>query len=206
MVGSVSSPDGMTVWLCLGDVGFWRRMADDVMRWIGNNLLPLEAEVRGWLRKRLAAREDEDDLIQEAYCRIAATPDLKAVQSARAYFFATVRNLILERARREKIVRIEAMAEFDVSSIIDEEPSAERLLDGRTQLELVRRMIDSLPPRCRDVFILRKFQQLGQRETASRLGVTENVVEKEVARGMRLLLAMMVEPAEHKRGLEAARR
>lgn len=169
-------------------------MADNVMRWIADNLLPHEAEVRGWLRKRRTAGEDEDDLVQEAYCRIAAVDDVIAVRNGRAYFFATIRNLLMERARREKIIKFETMAEFDVSSIIDENPSAERVLGGKNQLELVQRMIDSLPARCRDVFFLRKFQQLGQRETAALLGVSENIVEKEVARGMRLLLAMMAEP------------
>jgi RNA polymerase sigma-70 factor (ECF subfamily) len=39
------------------------------------------------------------------------------------------------------------------------------------------------------VFLLRRIEGLSQRQTAERLGVTENVVEKEVARGLRIIMA-----------------
>jgi RNA polymerase sigma-70 factor (ECF subfamily) len=44
-------------------------------------------------------------------------------------------------------------------------------------------MIDTLPPRCREVVRLRRIEGLSQRETAERLGLSENVVEKEIRRG-----------------------
>jgi RNA polymerase sigma-70 factor (ECF subfamily) len=59
---------------------------------------------------------------------------------------------------------------------------------AREQLRLVQRLIDNLPARCRGVFLLRRIEGLSQRQTAERLGVSENVVEKEVARGLRLIM------------------
>jgi DNA-directed RNA polymerase specialized sigma24 family protein len=45
--------------------------------------------------------------------------------------------------------------------------------------------VRSLPERCRQVFLLRKIQNLSQREIASRLSISENTVESLVAKGAR---------------------
>jgi RNA polymerase sigma factor (sigma-70 family) len=38
--------------------------------------------------------------------------------------------------------------------------------------------IEALPPKCRQVFIMRRFHDLSQDEIARRLGVSRNMVEK----------------------------
>lgn len=161
--------------------------------WLGRNVLPLEGEVRGWLRRHGSDVHSADDIIQEAYCRIGAVADLEQIQNARAYFYTTVRNILIERRRREKIVQFDGTAEIESLYVLDESPSVERVLDGRRQYELVCKLIEGLPIRCREVFVMRKVHQLTQRQTAERLGITENIVEKEVARGLKLLLATMAD-------------
>lgn len=168
-------------------------MDDGVIAWIGANLLPFESEVRRWLRRVGKLRDQEDDIIQDAYCRIGATQDLSHIRNGRAYFYTVLRNIMIERFRREKIVKFESLAEFESLHVIDESPSAERVLSGQQQYEMVCRLIESLPDRCREVFTMRKVHQLSQRETAERLGISENVVEKDVARGMKLLMQAIAE-------------
>ncbi|WP_313804765.1 sigma-70 family RNA polymerase sigma factor [Sphingobium sp.] len=171
-------------------------MADTVITWISVHILPHEPAVRRWLRRIQPAHGYEDDIIQEAYCRIASIVDCSHIMSGRNYFFATARNIILERMRRDRIVKIEAMAEIETLCILDDKPSVEHVVSSRQQLQLVQEMIEALPPRCRDVFVMRKVEQLSQRQTAERLGITENIVEKEVARGLRLLLLVMAKSDE----------
>ncbi|MGE0115082.1 MAG: RNA polymerase sigma factor [Steroidobacteraceae bacterium] len=168
-------------------------MSNDVIDWIADHVLPHEADVRHWLRRSRISRADEDDVIQEAYCRLAALERINHIGSGRAYLFVTVKNIIRERLRRERIVRIESVAEISSLSILDMEPSSERQVSDGQLLSLVRSMIDKLPERCRNVLILRKIEGLSQRDTARRLGVTENVVEKEVAYGLRAILKNITE-------------
>src|SRR5690606_3973740 len=115
------------------------------------------------------------------------------VVSGRAYFFTVARNIVLKQLRRERVVRIDAVAEIDALGIVDGEPSAERAVSGRQELARVQRLIDELPERCRLVFQMRKIDALSQKEVAARLGVSENVVEKEAARGLRLILQRLGE-------------
>lgn len=159
--------------------------------WIASEILPHEPAVRHWLRQLVHWRHEEDDLIQEAYCRLARLPDTAAIASGRAYFFTIVRNLMIERIRRDRVVRIETVAEIDELSVMDDAVPADRRVSAREQLRLVQRLIDTLPTRCRGVFLLRRIEGLSQRQTAERLGLSENVVEKEVARGLRLIMAQL---------------
>ena len=46
---------------------------------------------------------------------------------------------------------------------------------------------DRLPERCREVVWLRRVEELSQKEVAARMGIGEKTVEKQVAKGMRLI-------------------
>ena len=43
----------------------------EIVAWVGAQILPHEADVRGWLRRVGAHPDDIDDIVQEAYCRLA---------------------------------------------------------------------------------------------------------------------------------------
>ncbi len=122
-------------------------MAKDAISWIAENVLPYERDVRGWLQRAGAAASDGDDIVQEAYARLAAIPSVGHIKSGRTYFFVTVKNIFRERLRRERLVRIDFLAEIDTLSILDEGPTAERAIIGLQQLELVRQLIEELPER-----------------------------------------------------------
>lgn len=166
--------------------------ADDIARWMSEHILPHEGDVRRWLRRTAIGQAEEDDLIQEAYCRLASAMPRQEIRSGRAYFFTTAKNLVFERLRREKIVRID-VAEHDFScieDIEDTEPSPERFCSARQQLALVHWLIEELPEPCRSIFKLRKIENLSQRQAATRLGLSENIIEKQTARGLRLVLQL----------------
>ncbi len=158
-------------------------------QWIARNILPHEAEVRSWLRRhvRTLSAADADDLIQEAYARLWEI-DVEAIGNGRAYFFAVVRNLLGEQARRSRIVPMERMGEIDALSIISEEPGPERQITARQELERLRRILSELPLQCRRTFELRKIEGLSIRETALRMGVGEGTVEKQLAKAFARIL------------------
>jgi RNA polymerase sigma-70 factor (ECF subfamily) len=165
----------------------------DIIAWVGAEILPHEADVRRWLRRAGTTPADIDDLVQEAYCRLAALDSVGHIASGRAYLFRTVRNLAIERLRRARVVRIDSVTEIDALNVVDMEPSPERIVGGRRELRRVSDLIEGLPPRCREIFKLRRIQGTPQREVARLLGVTENVVEMQTARGLRLILRALSE-------------
>jgi RNA polymerase sigma factor (sigma-70 family) len=159
-----------------------------IIDWVALHVLPHEGRVRAWLRRSLAPGEDPDDVIQEAYCRLAGLDAVDHIQNPRAYFFQTCRSIVLEHARRARVVRFETVTEFEALGILDDEPSPERATIARLELSRVRRVIAALPERCRRVIEMRKVEGAPQREIAERLGVSERVVENDATRGLKLIL------------------
>jgi RNA polymerase sigma factor (sigma-70 family) len=160
----------------------------DVVAWVGSHVLPHEAAVRAWLRRWTRRDQDIDDVIQEAYCRLAAMDDVTHVGNGRAYLFQTTRNIVLEQVRRSKIVRIDNVTDMGSLSIVDESPPMDRVVTGARDLQRVERLIERLPLKCRRVFILRRVHGVSQREIARTLGISEAAVEKQAARGLKLIV------------------
>jgi len=175
-----------------------------IVAWVADEVMPHEAKVRAWLARSRMSREDIDDVIQEAYCRLSAMDGFEAIDRPDAYFFSIARNLLASQMRRSRIVQIEAVAEIEALSPFDEAPSPERAASARIELARVRELVAGLPERCRRIFELRKIEGLPQREIASRLGVNESVVENDGAKGVRLILAAL--RAQEEAGVAAIER
>lgn len=165
----------------------------DRARWLAAHILPLEPLVRAWLRRLKLTGLEADDLLQEAYANLAGLPSVEHITQPKPYLFRVVKSLILGHLRHAQVVAIESMAELGELNISVEEASPERIVSGRQQLEQLAQAIEHLPAGCRQVFRLRKFEDLSQRQIAMRLQISENTVEKQLSRALRLLLAHLGE-------------
>jgi len=161
-------------------------------RWVATHVLPCEGEVRAWLRRNVHTLRpaDVDDLIQEGYARLWAS-DFARITNGRAYFHTTVRNVLLEHARRARIVPMERLGEIDALRIISEEPGPERQATARQEFERLWRAISTLPQQCRRAFHLQNFEDRSRREIAEQMGISERTVEKHLAKALlRVAVAM----------------
>ena len=163
-----------------------------IMAWVAAEVIVHEAAVRAWLKRTMNV-DDVEDIIQESYCRIAGLTDVSHIRNGRAYLFTTARMLVLERIRRARVVSIDTAFELEKFDPVDEGPSPEQVTSSHQELRRVKRLIDSLPERCRDVFRMRKIDGLSQREVATRLNVSEHTVENDVVKGLRLILEAVAE-------------
>lgn len=132
-------------------------------------------------------RGEADDLVQEAYARILATPDYKAICNPRAFVLTVVHNLALERLRRANVVRIDALASMEVLDIADPAPDAFAVSSGRSEMQLLLRLINELPPQCGRVLHMRKIQQMPPARIAEELCISLSTVEKHIAKGLALI-------------------
>ena len=155
--------------------------------WVATSIMPHEAAVRAWLARSRIPPDQIDDLVQEAYCKLAGLVSVEHIQRPGAYFFQIIRSLIADRIRQSRVVRLETVTEIDALPVLDDEPSPERIVAARRELAEVLKLIAALPARCRRIFELRKIEGLSQREVAAQLGITETIVENDIVKGMRLI-------------------
>ncbi|MFT4076894.1 MAG: sigma-70 family RNA polymerase sigma factor [Asticcacaulis sp.] len=159
-----------------------------IVNWVAREVMPHERRIRSWLRRLQIDRDEIDDLIQEAYCNLSGLDHIAYIASPERYFFLTVKNILNDKYRRAKVVRIETMAEMDSLGLACDEPSPEQIISDRREWETVARCIRDLPARCRRIFELRKVHGLSQKHIAKALRISESTVENEGVKGMRLIL------------------
>jgi RNA polymerase sigma factor (sigma-70 family) len=162
-----------------------------LVKWIATRVMPHETEIRAWLARARVPRDEIDDVIQEAYCRLYALEGYDGIDRPGAYFFSIARNLLLQQLRRRRIVQIQTVAEIEAMAPFDESPSAEQQLNAKLELARLRAVIETLPERCRRIFEMRKIERLSQKEIAARMGVNEGIVENETRKAMALILAAL---------------
>jgi RNA polymerase sigma factor (sigma-70 family) len=143
--------------------------------------------LKAWLHSRFPTGYDIDDIVQEALLRVLQARETTAIQSPKAFLFATARNVALGLARRHQSNPENALAESDVLSILDEGADVRNAVAHAQELELLTKAIQSLPARCRQILTLRKLYGMSQKEVAAQLGIAEHTVEAQGTIGLRKL-------------------
>jgi RNA polymerase sigma-70 factor (ECF subfamily) len=146
---------------------------------------PHEAELRAYLLRRFPSSGDIDDVIQESYLRLLQLRGTRPIRSPKAYLFATARNVILAIFRRPKLFVPMPVTELDESRIMMDGADIVEQVSTSQEIGLLLDAIETLPLRCREIFILRKLHGLSQKEIARRLGISEQTVEVQIGRGAR---------------------
>ena len=155
--------------------------------WFMREVLPLEPMLTRFLRRNRCSAAEIADLSQETYVRIYETAHRERPVLVKPFLFQVARNLMIDRLRKQSVVSLETMADFDLLSVSDDKPSSEAYVAARQELRLLQTALDDLPPRCREVVLMRKIEGLSQKEVAKRMGITIETVENQVAKGVRLL-------------------
>jgi RNA polymerase sigma factor (sigma-70 family) len=155
--------------------------------WFESEVLPFEAMLLRFLRRNWRDKEEAYDILQEVYARVYDAARRERPSHIKPFLFSTARNLMIDRLRQMNVVPINAVADFEALNVLDDSPTPEQNVSARQELRLLQAALDNLPDRCRQIVFLRKVEGFSQREVAQKLGVTEEVVEHQIAKAMRLL-------------------
>lgn len=155
--------------------------------WFRQEILVHEAALVRFLARKWTNMNDVQDIRHDIYVRILEAAERQRPNSPKAFLFGVARHLLIDRARRDRIVAIDLLEDMDALNVLIDEMSPERHTTGRQQLQRLSSLFDRLPARCREVVWMRRIEDLPQKEIASRLGIAEATVEKHLVRGIGLL-------------------
>lgn len=155
------------------------------LEWFKTTLLPHETALRGRLRRILPPTQELEDTVAEVLARAYATENWQAVTAGRAYLFTIARNLVIDNARRNKIVSFEAIADLEM---LQSDTGLEGQLHARDALRQVEAIVAALPAQCRRVFVLRRIHDKSMGEIAEEMCLSVSTVEKHLAKAIALVM------------------
>ena len=109
---------------------------------------------------------------------------LAHVKEPGPYLYVAVKNQALHYIRRGYVQEKEPYSLYEIELIPDSDSPERKLLDEEYRV-LVQQAVDSLPPKCKEVFRLVLSDKLKNREIADLLGISEKTVNIHIAKAYR---------------------
>lgn len=145
-----------------------------------------EVVIRRTLSRYFSRASDVDDFVQETFLQAFAAGARYEIRAPKAYFVRVARNLALNELARKSHSTTEYIEDSHDCAVLEDERqvSADQRLSDRQDLAALATAIAALPPKCRQVFILRRVEQLSFPEISRRLGISVSTAEKHAATGL----------------------
>jgi RNA polymerase sigma factor (sigma-70 family) len=153
--------------------------------WFRREILPLEAELRGYIRRLTRDNAATEDLLHDTFARIIASESWREIDSPAGFAIRTARNVVYDGLRRQQVVSIEFVADVGALGLVDDQADPEQTLVARDELRRLRAIVEALPAQQRRVFTLRKVYGMSPQAIADRLGLSVSTVEKHLVKAVR---------------------
>ncbi|RZT10392.1 RNA polymerase sigma-70 factor, ECF subfamily [Duganella sp. CF402] len=142
-----------------------------------------------WLCAKLGNTHDADDLAQDTFTRILGRSDLTVLVEPRAYLTTVAKGVLVNWFQRQSLERVylEALAALPEPTAISPE---QRMVILET-LHDIDAMLDTLPPKVRQAFLLSQLDGMGYAEIATRLDLSLITIKRYMKQAfLQCLLAM----------------
>ena len=159
----------------------------DRSAWFADEVQPHGPQLKSYLKGSFPGVRDVDDVVQESFLRVWQARAVRPVASAKSFLFSVARNLAIDLLRRQKVAPLETLPDSATWSVMDDRPDAAESACTREEIDLLVQALAELPPRCREVMLLRQIEGIPQKEIARRLGLSELTVQTHVVNGLRRL-------------------
>lgn len=130
--------------------------------------------------------EDSEEIVQEVYVKFwEKCESLAPDSSIKSYLYRSVHNTCLNKIKHEKVKdgyrqHVLNYMEDSFSLEIDENESGDLMLRISDE-------IDKLPPRCKEIFKLSRFEGLKYQEIADHLEISVKTVEVQMGKALKVL-------------------
>jgi RNA polymerase sigma-70 factor (ECF subfamily) len=136
-------------------------------------------KLRRRLRARVGSIDEANDLVHDAFARLLGARAVDDLQEPAAVLNRIVRNLLIDRSRRRSARPRHVALGIEAEVSVPPEQGEELALDQMRRR--YRDIVDSLPPRMREVFVLHRIDGLSYKEIAARLDISIRTVEWHIA-------------------------
>ena len=132
----------------------------------------------------LRDRDEAEDTVQAMFVKLwELRSELEIKQTVRAYLFRAVYNQCMNQ--REHRVVMKKHEDYQQYSSAGNAQLPEVFVHELE--EKVRQAVDGLPPQCRTIFMMSRYEELHHNEIAERLTLSVNTVQNQVCKALKIL-------------------
>jgi len=159
---------------------------DLFLRWVQ----PYAAMLRGFFRRRLGNHHDAEDALQDTWVRLLKYRKRSDLEAPKALAFRVAETVLTDRHRRrisrhgDQHVGLGDLEIHGAAAHVAPSSTPETVFDASQTLAVLTDAIGTLPPRCRQIFLLNRLHGWSRREIAERLGISVQAVDKQLGRAM----------------------
>ncbi|CAB3653942.1 sigma-70 family RNA polymerase sigma factor [Achromobacter pestifer] len=145
--------------------------------------------LKGWLRKRMGDSDTAADLAQDTFVRVLSKPPEGDLAEPRAYLTVIAKGLVSNWYRRRAIENayLEELASRPEAYSVSPEERA-LMLEALFEIDA---MLEKLPAKAREAFLLSQLEELPYSEIAQRLNISLSTVKRYIVLGFAQCLATM---------------
>jgi RNA polymerase sigma-70 factor (ECF subfamily) len=146
-----------------------------------------------FISKRMRSSADAWDIAQETYVRLLRLDRQDLIRDPRPYLYRIAANLLYEaelkrRASAGAVAQLASDAEAHSGDGYEE--IGPEMAELREHLE---RAMEGLSPKCRAVLLLHRCEQMTYDEISEELGISDNMVKKYLAQGLKHCRERLIE-------------
>jgi RNA polymerase sigma-70 factor (ECF subfamily) len=151
--------------------------------------LTVFARIKAALMRRGRSVHDADDLVQEAWVRMACYERDHVVEQPDAFLMRTALNLSIDAHR----TRTGHGEEVDLEEVVllDLSPDTETVVLAKERMARLSECLGRLSPKTRDIFLAHRIDALTYQQIAHRHGLSVSTVEKHIAKATLQLTTWM---------------
>lgn len=134
-----------------------------------------------------------EDVVSQVFFNLFIKRKELVIQSIQPYLFFSVRNTALNQLRsRKNLSDIDDLSENDILSVnaLSDYNFSSPMLHREAEM-LLKNAINTLPPQCREIFLLSRNERLSHKEIAKKLGISVNTVETQMSRAIKKLSKLL---------------
>lgn len=133
----------------------------------------------------VADKDASEDVVQDMFTRIwERHQEMITAPNIRAYLYKSVRNNSFTYLSKKN--KVYSLSDWDID---EEDITEQENHDIPHYRELLKKAIDDLPAKCREVFLLSRSGNLSNQEIADNLGISVNTVNNQTWKAMKMLKA-----------------
>lgn len=137
--------------------------------------------LRNYASRFIGTADVAEDIVQECFVKLYEKRFTLKDVSPGALLFVMVRNSCINYRKRQMLPAISTTPISIINNITPEDD----LMFEELRVE-IDRVMRKLPPRCKEVFYMSRFEGLNTREIAERTGTSTQNVEKHISRAMNI--------------------